>query len=118
MKHTLEELQAKTDAEIIELCATEVMGWEPCLEHDEWWLYKQDHVASKDWNPLTDWNHTIALITALRSKGFNCFLTFPAALTTGASFLCCRESPSSTTSQLENDPQRAICLAALLTIPT
>lgn len=69
---TLQELQALSDEELIELCATKVMRWfhdssvsDEGEEYNHWSNANYTRITGCDWNPLTDWSHTMELVEKL-----------------------------------------------------
>lgn len=149
MKHTLEDLQAKTDTELIELCITELFGGhkehyertehfccegcgkcnESCAPRKEWlWRIKDGHPAyngnSKGpwWNPLSKWEDTMEVIQRLRDDKW--CISYGASggehgwglslwgEKTGGYF----PTDSGTITVIDKSGQRAIVLAALLSV--
>lgn len=128
---TLDQLRQLTDDALIEAVATRVMGWketvDSCCPEDKCICWdnhtlktccdlcsKDERFAMKTWNPLTDWNHTMEVV--LHTK------------TEKTEFFFCDGSPhlkdkwyaefieGGIASAYDVNPQRAICLAALLAI--
>lgn len=110
---TLEELQRLTDEQLIEKVAEDVMKWTilrcrcpmNCGGH-----FKKDDGTQvfKNWNPLTDWNHTMEV----RGKVGHMDIEF---VPDG----CCVmvwNKPNAPLETFDKAPQRAICLAALLAV--
>lgn len=68
---TQTEIAAPPDAELVRNVAERVMGWKSrggCT-------HCVDDTADKfgrgpQWKPLTDWNHTMQVVAAMRAKGF------------------------------------------------
>ena len=104
--------------------ATKVMGWklfnyedDAYGKEDEWerdaskndgwhWEGDMDREAWQ-WDPTRDWNHTMEVVIALNRTTFQ--LEIPAM----AGLKCCASFKEGNFSW-HGDPQRAICLAALL----
>ncbi len=118
---TLEELQRLSDKELIELCATKVMGWEPDRKSSTGRvLYWQGGEKTFiHFQPLTDWNHTMEVVgKVLKNHGWhgrNGFLLTTKQEEDGGNWYC--EFPQPKWEYAEDiDPRRAICLAALLAV--
>ena len=110
---TLEELQRLSDSELIEKVATDVMTWRKDLFLElPYGLWTDQNGLSKahtsDWNPLTDWNHTMEVVDKFPAFAFE-------ALYKGSYHV--RFSPDERWRDIHDaSAQRAICLAALLAV--
>ena len=113
----LESLQALSDADLIVKVA-ELMGYE---RHPRVGIFGQLRFFTnrkgvpqpEDWDPLTDWNHTMQIvkhIIANDSFSFSLDSYFPRWLAKFVSL----EDDRPNHQVKENDPQRAIVLAAIL----
>ncbi len=72
MKYTEKQLQSMSDAELNELAAVEVMGWE---NHFYYANRRYNGVfgvngVQKDWNPTTDMTDAFEIIRFLKQKGY------------------------------------------------
>ena len=123
MTHTLSELQAMTDEELTEVCATVVMEWRKDNNFDDeavsyWtdgWIAKEN---VGDWTPLTDWNHTMQVVEKMQEgkeyhnlywnkteNGYRCFVILHGV------GIFQRDRDINVT---DSSAQRAICIAAIL----
>src|SRR5205085_35839 len=106
--------------QLIEKVAVVVMGWMPnaggMREASGWW---SDPLKAETthWNPLTDWNHTMEVVEKMKDGYGTDFMTALAdqTITWEGSF------PDTWANWFwvvyeQKNPQRAICLAALLAV--
>lgn len=149
--NTLEQLQAMPDEQIVELCATEVMGWhkgrapvraiqtpDSDRENPRFWYGSDGGQHSPcvtdvfmnlcRWSPLTDWNHTMEVVERMRMNGLEWHIFSPIATASKVDvlnnkrkdqwFVSCglSDGTADTPFEYHRDPQRAICLAALLAV--
>lgn len=123
---TLSELQALSDSELIERVATEVMGWYRSIElrgSDWFWArevktfigdiieLEEEGCADATWNPLTDWNHTVQVVKNVNVQPWH--LKWRA----NGKWMSSVGDRSVRTDDcfwIDDCPQRAICMAALL----
>ena len=94
--YTLEQLQAKTDEELVTLVAEEVMGWKCTCKS---WIKNnacQDCIAF--FEPLDNWNHTIKVFETMMNKQG-----------TADDLIALRHA-------LYKTDQRAICIVSLLAL--
>ena len=137
----LKELEALADNELIEEVAMKGMGWEKkpytwkftnegvvesykrCgsqvhMGHNFEWYGGEEFAWNSEWNPLTDWNHTMQVVEKIRQKTgcFTlCFATLGSFRTEHENKWACHFKEGGECS-FDNNPQRAILLAALLAI--
>ena len=114
---TLEELQALTDEQLIEKVATKVMGWmsfETYTGKRQCWAKPNtDATVFKDeWNPLADWNHTMEVVMHLHES--TAFHLFSFKRSWWQAQFGDDHDGDAPVYILDQNPQRAICLAALL----
>lgn len=128
---TLEQLQALPDEKLIEKVAIEVMGW--YKEHSHYalgvWNWEKagnpvcvatdnrPMMGKQVWDPLTDWNHTMEVVEKMQTSGpgWAFDMVFPIRKKTAPVILCHRFRGEQSITD-EPNPQRAICLAALLSL--
>ena len=120
------------DEKIIERIAVEVMGWEVGTMEtpdDPNGITWREHAVfafgvDPDWNPLTDWNATMQVVTEMEKKGW--FLEWrtikqldhsvPSGVYIQLSFIVFTNGIHQVIQKSE-DRKRSICLAALDSLP-
>lgn len=117
-----------TDDQLRDAVAVEVMGWEwsddqstedhPCRLYFTRGRSDVIHIKATNWNPLTDWNHTMEVRDRLRSLGWWMELENECCIGCEGCILHHDPDEDEPTKEdisvrHEENPRRAICLAAL-----